>query len=106
MQLSTLCAYLSRRGRSFAWLRRGALALAVLVLLWLLLELWPSAAHSTLVFCGRNLFLSWMRSPRQGRRFAWPTRLELDRFFTQFEFEVAGGAPLLIQPRFGERCGV
>jgi hypothetical protein len=60
MQLSTLCAYLSRRGRSFAWLRRGALALAVLVLLWLLLELWPSAAHSTLVFRGRDLLLSWM----------------------------------------------
>jgi hypothetical protein len=97
MQLSTLCAYLSRRGRSFAWLlRRGALALAVLVLLWLLLELWPSAAHSTLVFCGRNLFLSWMEVSSQGR----------DRFFTQFEVEVAGGAPLLIQPRFGERCGV
>jgi hypothetical protein len=70
MQLSTLCAYLSRRGRSFAWLlRRGALALAVLVLLWLLLELWPSAAHSTLVFCGRNLFLSWMEVSSPGQAF-------------------------------------
>lgn len=30
------------------------------MLLWLLLELWPSARHSTLVFRGRDLLLSWM----------------------------------------------
>jgi hypothetical protein len=46
--------------RSLAARYLGRSVAIVLVLLWLLVEIWPSVRHSTQVFRGRDLLLSWM----------------------------------------------